>query len=117
MNSSKKHYKVYTVPEAAERLGITKARVYQLISAGDLRAQRVNVGKGRWPCQMVISAYSLAAHDTAARKARGVERRARPAAERLARAKAELAQRVRETEAWAAEQTRLRLEREVSGTM
>ncbi len=111
MNSSE----VFSVAEAAVIMGITKARVYQLISAGDLKPQYLKLGSGRWPCQMVISRYSMDAHSAEARKARGVERRARPAAERRARAKTELAQRVRDSEAWAAEQTRLRLEREASG--
>ncbi len=110
---------IYTVREAAAILGVSTTRVYQLIKLGDLKTQIVDVGKGRWQDQMFVSGYSIEAHRREARQALGAKRReaakAQSRAETRAAAAAQLERRAAQHEAWAAEQTRLRLEREASG--
>jgi excisionase family DNA binding protein len=39
--------KLHTIPEVAERLGVTRGTVYQLMKDGELRTVKIGAGRGR----------------------------------------------------------------------
>jgi excisionase family DNA binding protein len=70
------------VDKAAEYMGVTKARVYQMVRSGEIKAHRVPI-KGRHPHRLYITKTEAAKHTREARAIRHTEaRKARNEAER-----------------------------------